>query len=338
MPKLRKDPVVGRWVIIATERARRPGNIVDTTQRAVMEAVSCPYCGNHLSAIDSIKDETRSDQNERWLVKVLASPNPLFQTGSATSLPSDELYEVISPIGVNEIVIESPEHVANMADLDVAQIQRVIEVWQRRFKALQSNNAFQYIQAYKNYGVAAGSRNIGHARSHVLGLPVIPLRVQEKLHGAQRYFEEQKRCLYCELIQKEEETPVRIIEQNEHFTAFVPFAARYLFEVWVIPRQHHCRFADGITGQEEALARILKCLLRRFQMGLNDPAYNLLIESAPLFLNPSDLSALCEKAYHWHLELLPRLTRLAGFEKGTDFFICPAPPEQTAEFLRRASI
>jgi len=172
-----------------------------------------------------------------------------------------------------------------------------------------------------------------------LSLPISE-RIREKLSGARQYFEEHNSCVYCDLIEQEREVGTRIILETDHFIAMTPFAARFLFEVQILPKVHNCDFVQGVKAVEQDLAFVLKSLLKKFQLGLDDPAYNYVIHTAPLRHNPTVTKKwqTIEEDYHWHIELIPRLTRIAGFEKGTEFFINSIPPENTAEYLRGVKI
>ncbi len=337
MPELRKDPVVGRWVIIATERARRPGNIVNSEENIFDDDQTCPFCNNKDPVILSINDE----KNPSWKVNVVPSGTPLLETHKYCQRTGYGLYDVINGYGAHEVVIETPEHIANMADLDVGQIKLVLDTYVARISELRKNENLVHVLPYKNHGWVAGSRRIGHSRSQIVATPVYPLRVKEKLLGAKQYFDCHDRCIYCDLIHQEQELKQRVVLETEHFIAMTPFAARFLFEMWVFPKKHHCDFAKGVRGLEEDLAAFLKELLSRVKIGLNNPGYNYVILSAPFRREEGQDRGLfkrVEEEYHWHIEIMPRLTHVAGFEKGTGFYICPVPPEAMAEYLREVEI
>ena len=335
MPELRKDPVVGRWVIIATERARRPGTFLDQEQNIFDSTVECPFCDNTDYEIYSLK----ADHGQGWKVRVVLNGTPILSTNEKFARSGKGLYDEINGYGANEVVIETPEHVANLADLDIGQITLVLETYEARFRDLEKDHKLQYILAYKNYGWAAGSRRIGHARSQIIATSVNPLLVKEKLAGAKHYFEYRDRCIYCDMIQQEIKVRERIIIETDHFVAMAPFASRFPFEILILPKKHHCDFAEGINGQEGDLAYILKDVLLRVKNGLGDPAYNYLIQTAPFRRKHQDNKwRTIEEDYHWHIELVPRLARVAGFEKGSGFYICSIPPEETAEFLREVRV
>lgn len=338
MSELRKDPVIGRWVIIATERARRPGNFVHHQEISFEDPKDCPFCHNQDLEIYAVRDEGASIDD--WKVKVAPSGTPILNIDTKFKRRGFGLYDVINGYGAHEVVIETPEHIANMADLSVEQIALVFQTYKMRFKDLEKDSHLQHVFAYKNYGVAAGSRPIGHARSQIIASPVNPLGMKEKLQGARQYFEYRDRCLYCDLIRQELAERSRLIKETEHFIAITPFAPRFPFEVMVLPKEHSCDFVYGIKGKENDLAALMKDILTRFKVGLDDCAYNYAVQTAPIRKRRKGVVRweTVEEDYHWHIDIMPRLARPAGFEKGSGFYICPIPPEDTAEFLRRVKI
>ena len=338
MPELRKDPIVGRWVIIATERARRPGSFIDTkeaTSHAAEE--TCPFCHGNISPLFTLNREKQ--KHAAWDISVIPFKNSYFKMNTPCVRETHGLYNVVNGFGTHEVVVETPRHIANMADLELDQIALVFETYRHRLAELEKNPQFRFAIAYKNYKTSAGGRNIAHARSHIIATPVNPLRIKEKLRGAKEYFERNHACVYCDLIKNEIKEKKRVIHENKHFIALSPFASRFLFEVLILPKKHHCDFAKGVAGQEWDLAKILKDILLRFKVGLDDPSYNYVLQTAP-FRRPNQKGRFktIEQDYHWHIELIPRLTRAAGFEKGSGFYICPIPPELTAEFLREVEV
>ncbi len=337
MPELRKDPVVGRWVIMATERARRPGNIIDSSYTSPKsDKEHCRYCRLEQ---DPVYKASLNGGND-WDVCVVPFEKSFLNAQGHCERKKNGLYEVVNGYGLHEIVIETNEHIAGMADLDQNQIKLVIETYAKRIDALAENPDVLYVSAYKNYGSYAGGRSVAHSRSHIIAGPVNSLRFKEKLTGAKEYYDKKKSCVYCDLIAQEYESKDRVVFESQHFLAIVPFAARFLFEVWILPKKHHCHFAQGVEGFEEDLAYVLKGVLRKFQIGLEDPSYNYMLHTAPLYKakTASVKWQTIEDDFHWHIEVIPRMTLMAGFEKGTEFYINSVPPEHAAEYLREVEI
>lgn len=341
MPELRKDPVIGRWVIIATERARRPGNIIDSGRGGLAPSgLPCRFCGPEAAPLYIARRDDSAAGAGEWDVCVI--PDGEFPQSADAAFPRHKrgLYGVIEGIGPNEIIIETPRHVANMADLDIGQIRLVLETYAARINEFQKNEHIQYVLAYKSYRWSPGAEETSHSRSHIMAAPVRPLHVKEKLIGAKEYFCANNRCVYCDFIRQERDHKERVILETENFLAVTPFAARFLFEVWILPKKHHCDFAQGVSGLEQDLAVILRAMLVKFKKGLEDPAYNFTIQTAPFqrHYHAGKKWRTLREDYHWHIELVPRLTRMAGFEKGTDFYIGSIPPEETAAYLRGIDI
>ncbi len=322
MPQLRKDPIVSRWVIIATERARRPAAFFDP-KGVDTQKEGCPFC-HDAQSIELLTHES---------VRVVKSGTPVFTEAQDVTLRKDGLYQSCHSHGSHEVVIETPEHIANMADLSLEQIRAVFKTYALRMWHHHQDKSIKYVLAYKNYGVASGSRNIGHARSQIMAIPVLPMRVQDKINGAKLYFNFHERSLFYDLVRQELKEKERIVMETENFIAFCPFAARFPFEIWVLPKskRQYYDYVHGIEGLETELASVMKTLLLKYKIGLNDPAYNFVIQSAPFDMDMPE-------CYSWHIELLPRLTRTAGFERGTGFYINPIPPEMTAAFLREVNV
>lgn len=338
MPELRKDPVIGRWVIIATERARRPGTFLGQQRTAANDTEPCPFCNNQEPTTYSVPNN-QPGAKVPWRVKVTPSGTPLLKVAGKFKRRGRGLYDVSNDYGTHEVVIETPDHIGNIADLSEEQIRLILETYAVRFRELEKDQNFQYVIAYKNYGWAAGSRNIAHSRSQIIATAVNPVRVKEKLIGAKRYFDYHDRCVYCDLIHQEMEDRKRVVAETEHFLAIIPFAPRFIFEICIYPKKHHCDFHRGVVGTEQDLARILKDVLLRLKIGVDDPSYNFIIQSGPFRRAANGTKwRTIEEDYHWHIEVMPRLTRVAGFEKGSGFYICAIPPEDMAAFLREVEI
>lgn len=351
MPEFRQDPVIGRWVIISVERARRPGNFIDPINRRRRDDDECcDLCVKPDNPVYTLGDicVVRSRQaSSSPRPEVPCREEPAGQApAQQASIPDAQngLYEVIKDVGIHETVIETPEHVSNMADLSVGRISKIVQTYVVRFNEIEQNTRLTHALIYKNYGL---SQFAHHACSHIMAMPVASLEITVKLSGARQYFKDHKRCVYCDLIEREIKDKKRIVVETDDFLAVIPFAARFLFETWIIPRKHHADFAQGIRGHEEDLAKILKIVLQKIKNGLDDTAYNWVIQTAPFRRQDASQREpigvrgkwqTIDVDYHWHMELIPRLTRMAGFEKGSGFYICAIPPEEMAEYLRDKEI
>ena len=341
MPELRKDPIVGRWVIIATERAMRPGNFIDFNGEGKEEKKEdCPFCEHRESMvppeIHAVRDHQHPANGPGWKIRVIPSRKPFLKNEPYFQRRGHGLYDVVNGVGAHEVIVETPEHKNNMADLDVSQIQLVLQTYVLRFNELEKNPQLKFIMAYKNYERSIGNGRVGHSRSQIVASPVNPMRAKDKLNGAKQYYDYHERCIYCDLLAQEQTYNERVVLESSHFMAITPFASRFPFELWIIPKKHSCDFAKGVAGLEGDLAQVLKNILVKIKKGLNNPDYNFVVHTAPFRREQSknrDWKTI-EQDYHWHIEVMPRLTRVAGFEKGSGFYICSIPPENTAEFLR----
>jgi len=337
MSELRKDPLLRRWVIIARERARRPGTFIDAHMRIHQKSVpagECPFCNNQDPEIFALRDG-----DGPWKIKVVPHESPTLRIYDKFHRRGHGPYDVINAYGTHEVIIETPDHIPGMADLSEQQIKDVLSVYVQRLTEMRKNHNLRYAVIFKNYGLAAGDRQIGHARSHILATSVTPIRIKDKLIGAKRYFDYHDRCVYCDMVRQELEQKERIVTETEHFVCLTPFAYRFPFELMILPREHNSDFTKGIKGKGEDLAKLLKDILLRFKIGLDDPAFNLVIQTAPFRRARKNVKwQSLDEDYHWHIEIMPRLARAAGFEKGSGFYICAIPPEAAAEYLREVDL
>lgn len=327
-PELRKDPVTGRWVIIATERAKRPAQF----QRVEEERKGgfCPFCpGNERTTppeVLSYRTSSSTRDNEGWWLRVVPNKFPALTQENALKRSAEGMYDRITGYGVHEVLIESPHHEHTIADLSPFQIQEVIWALRDRIVEIRKDTRMKYVMIFKNWGSEAGA-SLEHPHIQIIGLPIVPKRVTEELSGASKYFEYKERCVFCDMLQQELANGSRIITENQFFVAFMPFAARFPFETWIMPREHAAFFHDIQKNQVGELGEILKSVTSLLKDALEDPPYNLVIHTTPFDEQDSVAS------YHWHIELMPKLTKVAGFERGTGFYINPTPPEAAAEFL-----
>ena len=343
MPELRKDPGIGRWVIISTERAKRPMDFASSQNGAEPQG-SCPFCEHRemqtpkeIYAVREVKSEPNTPG---WTVRVVPSVKPILRIEGELNRRAKGIYDVMNGIGAHEVIVETPEHIANTGDLSVEQLRQVLGVTVRRMQDLEQDPRFKYVLWFKNYGAVAGAGKIAHARSQLIATPVIPKRVKEELAGMRRYYEDKERCLSCDLISQEQEVKDRIVFNSTYMVALCPFASRFPFELVIFPKRHACDFKTMTPEELADLASVMKQSLSRLKSVLNDPPYNYVLHTAP-FRRPNRLKAgywkTLEDDYHWHIELIPRLTRVAGFEWGSGFYINPTPPEEAAKYLREAA-
>jgi len=328
-PELRKDPVLGRWVIIAGERSRRPNPFRSYTT-VVPEKDPCPFCPGHESMTPKevllYQGGTGTPGGDPWRVRVVPNLYPALRIEGDHDKRGEGLYDMMRGIGAHEIVVETPRHEEDPASFTHEQMGEVILAWRERMIDLLRDTRFQYVLVFKNHGPAAGA-SLQHAHSQIIALPVTPARIEMELGGTQRYFEYRGRCIYCDILQQELADARRLVAQNADFVAFAPFASRFPFEVTILPRRHEPFFQTVTPALTAGLSEILIDVLRRYKLALKDPPYNYVIHTAPPGLPHPE-------RYHWQVEVLPKLTEMAGFEWGSGFFINPMPPEEAAQALR----
>lgn len=339
MPELRKDPIIGRWVIVATERARRPSDFVThSVSEEKMEEPPCPFCAGKEDQtpppeIFALRDPGTKPNTPGWKVRVVPSVSPVLKIEGKLGRRGRGMYDVMNGIGAHEIIVETPEHIYNIADLPEDQIANAIAVYVERITDLGRDPRFKYALLFKNYGLAAGSGRIRHAHSQLIAMPVNPIRLKDELIGARQYFEYKERCIFCDVIKQELDTGKRIVADMDGFIAFLPFASRFPFEVWILPKKHSADFSSITKDKRLDLAKILKTILLKLKVALVDAPYNIVLHTAPFRVPKAGYWRTIDEDFHWHIEIMPRLTRVAGFEWGSGFYINPTPPEDAARYL-----
>ncbi|HTO91500.1 MAG TPA: galactose-1-phosphate uridylyltransferase [Candidatus Sulfotelmatobacter sp.] len=331
MPELRKDPVVGRWVIISTERSRRPTNFLPVSHEKSGDF--CPFCRGHEDKtppeVWAYRPDGGAANTPGWQVRVVPNKFPALQIEGSLDRRGEGHYDKMNGVGAHEVVIESPEHGADLAELPVEHLEKVLVAYRERCLDLHRDKRFRYVLIFKNQGPAAGA-TLEHTHTQLIATPIIPQILQEELAGSRSYFELKERCIFCDMVQQEtdENNGKRVVNLTDHFLAIEPFAPRFPFETWILPRNHRASFPNmSDTHEVRDLAVILKDTLQRLNRALDRPPYNFVIHTAPVSEGDVDY-------YHWHLEIMPKLTRVAGFEIGSGFYINPTPPEDAAQYLR----
>ena len=330
MHELRKDPVIGRWVIIASERASRPTDFI--VDRQMPSGGSCPFCyGSEDKTPPEVlayRAPNQAPNSPGWRVRVVPNKYPALRIEGPLGRRAAGMYDLMNAVGAHEVVIESPDHRAQLADLTPAQVSEVLWAYHDRFTDLKKDQRFRYILIFKNQGAEAGA-TLEHAHTQIIATPVVPKKVMEEIQGARLHYDQRERCIYCDIVHQEIESEARIVTQNEYFIAIEPFAARFPFETWILPIVHAAQFESADAVTIDALGTLLREVLLRMRGALDEPPFNYVLHTAPTRGDGVG------EFYHWHLEIMPKLTRVAGFEWGSGFYINPTPPEVAADELRR---
>jgi len=330
MPELRKDPIHGRWVIISTERSRRPSDFTAEERRPI--GGFCPLCeGNEDRTppeILAFRDNGTPPDSPGWTLRVVPNKFPALRIEGELDREGEGIYDKMNGVGAHEVVIETPRHEEILATLPLKGVNNVLHAYRERIIDLRRDQRLRYVLVFKNHGLAAGA-SLEHSHSQIIALPIVPKRVSEEIEGAKTYFNFKDRCVFCDIIRQELQQKRRIITENKSFLAIAPFASRFPFETWILPKTHYCSFEHMDLSLYEQAAQILSDTLQRIYRVLNDPPYNFVIHT-------SSFPEVDAEHYHWHFEIMPKLTKVAGFEWGTGFYINPTPPEEAAEYMREA--
>ncbi len=319
-------------MIIASDRPTRPADL--HTPETPKTGGFCPFCeGNERKTPGEIAAYRSSDSQPDgpgWRVRVVPNKFPALRVEGELRKRGEGMYDVMSGVGAHEVIIECPEHAASLSQLPERQIQLAISMYRDRLLDLRKDKRLAFGMIYKNVGAAAGA-TLEHPHSQLVVMPVAPRNVDVEMQHASAFYDFRGRCLFCDMITQEQSTETRVVEQNEHFIAFAPFASRFPFEMWVLPKEHSAHF-DSIRQPEMAsLAALLKRCLAKLEIALENPPYNYIIHSAPF-------RHAVQERYHWHMEIIPRIIHVAGFEWGTGFYINPVPPEDAAQYLRHTEV
>jgi len=357
MPELRKDPILDDWLIVAESRALRPNQFARhprsqsdsppdsarvaggaSTDRAARGPFTpdpgCPFCRGHErqtpEALLVLPRRAAADRSD-WQVRVVPNKYPALVTEPVTAgsvAGNNGLCTSVPGTGAHEVVIESPRHIERTSELSAAQLARVLQAVRDRFRSWKQRDRWKYGIWFKNVGEAAGA-SMAHLHSQLIGLPLIPARTRQQLAASRAFFQRHHRCLYCRLIDEEIENQDRLVHRTDVFVAFCPFASRFAYETWIVPRYHASHFEDAESSQLDALASMLRRVIKRIETVVDSNAYNVILHTAPF-----DTVELPH--YHWHMEVLPQTSRPAGFEWGTGMAINPIPPNKASLLLKVA--
>jgi UDPglucose--hexose-1-phosphate uridylyltransferase len=328
MPELRKDPVLGRWIIISKERRKRPTDFPIEPSRG--NGGFCPLCPGNENFTPPEVFAFRAPGFEKdgpgWQVRVVPNKFPALVIEGELAKEGIGLYDRMNGIGAHEVIVESPNHDEHFADLPVETMATVFKAYKERILDLEKDPRFQYVMVFKNHGSAAGA-SLEHSHSQLIALPILPRMIVSELEGAESHYRYKERCIFCDIIRQEIQQQERVVCQNDQFITITPFAPRTPFEMWILPKKHSSAFYCQDDDDFYALAEIFGESLRRLNSCIENVPYNFVLHTEPLRSRGVEY-------YHWHFEIVPKLTSIAGFEWGSGFYINPLPPEEAAAYLR----
>lgn len=327
MPELRQNIATKEWVIIATERAKRPEDFVQphrplTEHRPEWDA-DCPFCpGNEELELEVM----RIPEHGPWHLRVLRNKYPALQREGERVRSFDGVHRQISGVGYHEVLVEAPRHNTCPALETATEVTLMLEAFKIRGKEIASDPRIEQIVFFKNHGEDAGT-SLAHPHTQLIGLPIVPYHIRARTEEARRYFDDTGRCVLCHMLSDELDDGHRLVAQNKYFVAFIPYAALSPFHIWILPRDHGSNFLNVTSYELTDLGQLLRQVLHKIYVGLRDPDYNYVIRSAPIH-DPGT------EYLHWYVSVIPRVTQSAGFELGSGMFINTALPETSAAFLR----
>jgi len=336
MHELRKDPLMNRWVAVMSD-SMAPGDY-QLPENGTTET-ECVLCSGREKdtppEITAVRGYGSRPNEPGWLARVIPSFRPILNVEGDLGRRGVGMYDRMNSVGANEIIIETPEHGKTSAELGFEQMIRIISLYKERIKDLEKDLRLRYIMVYKNSGKEAGAL-YSHPHSQILATPVIPRRVKEELDGAKRYYSYKDRCIFCDIIREELRTGDRVIYETKKYIAFCPYAQRYSFEFCIMPKRHFCAFQEMTMEEMEDLGLMLSAMMKKLGAILKNPPYNYIIHTAPNMIPRRDHWHTLGEDFHWHIEVMPKLERVSGFEWGSGFYVVTTSPEDAAKYLREA--
>lgn len=332
-PQMRKDSINSRWVIFSPARSRRPSDFKSkSAATSANQQSSCPFClGREHDCAPEIFRVAPDHSPSDWSIRVIQNLYPALSREVDPSLsPNLEVGNgdvAISGFGYHDVVIESPIHEVHLWDLGDQEVGEVILAYKKRIEQISSRKEIKYVQVFKNHGASAGA-SMSHSHSQIMALPVVPPIVSTRLDSMKEHFSQTGECSLCKI-----NTDGLLIDRSAHFISIAPFAAASPFEIWIIPVYHSSHFHEIDSDKATDLGGLLKLMLKKISLQLNNPPFNFMIQSSPLGITSSHLPYS-----HWYLQIVPQLSGVGGFEIGSGCYINPVFPEDVAKVLRDVSV
>jgi len=329
MSIIRQDPTTKEWVIVAAERMRRPHEYNQQARARPQSgaSVSCPFCPGHEASTPEELFRIADSGGAGWAVRVTGNKFPALSAGGGFERrEAGPLFREMDGVGAHEVIVETPIHDRTLPLMTDREVADILTAYQARYRSLRDDPRIKYIIIFKNHGETAGT-SLAHPHSQLVATPVPPMLLRRKYDVATAHYDDTGRCLYCDVAEEERKATIRVVLETDRFLVFHPFASRVPFETWITPKRHQASFGQ-ITGDDlQALAPVLRKTLRALHDILGDPDFNYIIHSAPTEDENKDY-------YLWHIQILPRLSAIAGFELGSGIYITTMLPEESAASIR----
>ncbi|MFA5162577.1 MAG: DUF4931 domain-containing protein [Elusimicrobiales bacterium] len=327
-PELRRDPIIGRWVIIASGRRLRPSDF--KPEAAASDDVSkCPFCPGREADTPAetfaCGPARRKPGQPGWTLRVVGNKFPALDPAGRIHRHGVGMYDEMDGAGAHEVIIETPHHVRHIADMEDCEVEDIFRAYRHRMLAAAQDKRLQYALVFKNYGRAAGA-TLSHPHSQLIALPMVPIRVRQEMDGSKAYHDYKERCVFCDIIREERRFAERIVCEDGDFIAMEPYASRFQFETWILPKEHSGHYERISAGGIKNLARLMKTVMAKLRRATGGAPFNWMLHTMPLRDHEN-------AHYHWHIELMPKTGTIAGFEWGSGCYINSLPPELAAKTL-----
>jgi UDPglucose--hexose-1-phosphate uridylyltransferase len=333
MSEFRQNPITKNWVLIAPTRGKRPDQYKTySVMHGIPEIdVKCVFCpGNEKLNPEILRVNAAGllTKNNDWEVRII--PNKFSALEHTAVYRNKDFYISHSGDGDHEVII-TRKHNEPVALQSIAIVELTIRTFVERIKTLSANPELAYIQIFHNHGRDAGA-SIVHPHYQLLATPIVPPHIHDEILGCYHYYQNNKSCIYCDIIKEELAVRERVVHESEHFIVISAYASRSPFETWILPKRHGARFEDMTEEEIKHLSFVLKVTLGQLYTKLSDPPLNFYIHNMPS--KHSVHTAHEEKSFHWHLTIFPRITIWAGFEYATGIPVNPIAPEVSTKFLK----
>jgi len=333
MSEIRHNRLTNEWVIVAPERASRGGNLVSPKKATDSPTflATCPFCSGN-EAMSPDEQYRCSGPDGHWTLRSVTNKFSVLSPIGEVTLAENcgAIGETVNGVGLHEVIVEGQRHSLTLDLFSIEHVQQVVEVYRHRFHAFYADPRIHHVIIFKNHGLDAGASQ-QHPHSQIVGLPIVPGQIVDRLENMRRFYNASRRCMACAIIAEEQAHGARIVAENVHFIAFIPYAALSPYHLWIFPKEHGACFSEQPEETWRALAQIVHTVLLKVYGLLGDPPFNLVVRS----LGPDEKHT---PHFHWYISIVPRVNKTAGFELGTGMYVNPSIPDTCAQRLREFTI